>query len=192
MSIVATDSIASFFDEVVEDALKARHVEASQSATRYIVGVLADYAHPEGLETFGRPLALSLQEALIVEEPGKRFERLRKLGDAVLYASGFFADHFAARGLEPRYVTTIGSRAYETAGTILAPGSGGLFEELANRFGEFALVMSEVADMTGLNASTSAGLLKLYERWLKTGSERVAGALGEHGIYPGRKTSGLQ
>lgn len=204
MSIVATDNIASFFDEVVEGALKARHVEASQGATRYLVGMLADYAHPERLENLGRPLALSLQEALVTTAPGERFSRLRELGDAVLYASGFFADHFAARGLESRYVFSIGARAYVSAGAMLRQGSSrsldeqasgiDLFDELANRFDQFASVLSEVADMTLAQQSAlgSRNLLKLYERWLKTGSGTVADALGEHGIFPTRPTKGVQ
>ena len=197
MSIVATDSIASFFDEAVEDALKVRHVEASQSATRYLVGVLADYAHPDDLTPLGRPLALSLQEALVTQSPAERFERLRQLGDAVLYGSGFFADHFAARGLETRYVSSIGSRAYVSAAAMFR-GSGELFEELAHRFEEFALVLGEVANITAANASanTPQNMLKLYERWLKTGSATVGEALASQGFFPvfgpSRGTKGVQ
>jgi hypothetical protein len=187
MSIVAAENIATFFDEVLEDALKARKVDASQSATQYLVGVLADYAHPEGGQMLGRPLALALQEALVTNVPAERFERLRQLGDAVLYASGFFAEHFAARGLETRYVFSIGMRAYGSAGAMLVTGSSTthLFEELANRFDEFSSVFSEVAERT-LSHNTSRDLVKLYERWLKTGSETVADALVGQGIFPTR------
>ncbi len=193
MPIVAADSIASFFDEVLEDALKVRKVDASQSAARYLVGVLADYAHPDEGHPLGKPLALSLQEALVTHAPAERFERLRQLGDAVLYASGFFADHFAARGLETRYVSSIGMRAYVSAGAMLSAGTTKthLFEELANRFDEFASVFSEVAERT-LAQQSSRDLVKLYERWLKTGSETVAGALVEHGIFPGSRAKGIQ
>jgi hypothetical protein len=193
MSIVAMGSIASFFDEVVEDALKVRQVEASQSATRYLVGMLAGYAHPDDLATLGRPLALSLQEALVTNPPAERFERLRQLGDAVLYASGFFADHFAARGLETRYVSTIGARAYVSAGAVFR-SPGNLFEELASRFEEFSAVLTEVANITSANnaAAGPQSLLKLYERWLKTGSDTVGEALASQGIFPTRGSKGLQ
>jgi len=188
MSIVAADSIESFFGEVVEDALKARHVDASETATRYLVGVLAE----PHVETFGRPLALSLQEALVTHEPAERFSRLRELGDAVLYVSGFFADHFAARGLESRYVSTIGARAYVSADALL--GGTTLFAELASRFDDFTRVISEVADRTlaQQNAHDPRGLLKLYERWLKTGSGAMAEALVEQGIFPTRGAKGTQ
>ena len=32
----------------VEDAIKARRVDATDGATRYLVALLADYAHPDG------------------------------------------------------------------------------------------------------------------------------------------------
>ena len=193
MTIVALGSIADFFDEAVEDALKVRQVEASQNATRYLVGVLADYAHPEDLESLSRPLAFSLQQALVTNPPAERFERLRQLGDAVLYASGFFADHFAARGLETRYVSSIGSRAYVSAAALLrAPGTN-LFDELASRFEEFASVLTEVANITAANAASGPqSLLKLYERWLKTGSETIGEALASKGLFPTKGTKGIQ
>ena len=180
MSIVAAESIESFFDEVVEDVLKTRGVDASQSATRYLVGVLAE---PQ-IGAINKPLALSLQEALVTYEPAERFERLRQLGDAVLYGAGFFADHFAARGLENRYVFSIGARAYVSAGAMLRGDSTGLFEELAQRFEQFASVLSDVAERTLAQQPGPQSLLKLYERWLKTGSDTTAEALVEHGIYP--------
>jgi hypothetical protein len=186
MSILAADSIASYFEGVVEDALETRGVEASQSATRYLVGVLAE-PHIEP-----RPLALSLQEALVTYEPAERFERLRQLGDAVLYASGFFADHFAARGLENRYVFTIGARAYGSAGAMLQGDQTGLFEELASRFEQFSSVLTVVAERTLAQQPGAKNVLKLYERWLKTGSETMAEALVEHGIFPTRTPKGVQ
>jgi hypothetical protein len=49
-----------------------------------------------------------------------------------------------------------------------------------------------VADVTTAHgASTSKQVLKLYERWLKTGSDRLAQALGAHGLMPARGTKGV-
>ena len=188
MSIVAAGSIASFFDEVVEDALKDCGVDASESAARYLVGVLAE-PHIEP-----RPLALSLQEALVTNAPAERFERLRLLGDAVLYGSGFFADFFAARGLDDKYVCSIGARAYSHAGAMLRGDQTGLFDELAQRFEQFTHVLNEVADRTLAHqqAPGAKNLVKLYERWLKTGSETMAEALVDQGIFPTRGTKGVQ
>jgi hypothetical protein len=87
----------------------------------------------------------------------------------------------------------IGRTAYETAGSILfSPGSeddGGphIFHELATEFATVVDVVAEVANATvARGVATSRGLLKLYERWLKTRNERLADALSSHGFVPPR------
>ena len=209
MTIVAADSVSGFFQEVVEDAMKSRRVEVTGGATTYLVALLADYAHPDARTgaTLNRPLAFLLDEALRTPEPAERFERLRSLGDGVLYACGFFGDHFEARGVEQRYLFGIGSFAYGAAGSMLRQSPAAtvddpkpkaetdLFGELAGKFDVFVDVLVDVADSTiamGTAASGSKGLLKVYERWLKTGSERLAGALATQGLMPTRGVKGLQ
>jgi hypothetical protein len=52
-------------------------------------------------------------------------------------------------------------------------------------------VLTEVADATiAMGTETSRGLLKIYERWLKTGSERLATALTSQGVVPTRGRKG--
>jgi hypothetical protein len=196
MAIVAAQSVSGFFHEVVEDAMKARRVEATDGATRYLVALLADYAHPDNRagETLERPLTLLLDEALHAAEPADRFERLRVIGDGVLYGCGFFGDHFEARGVDPRYLHGLGTRAYGAASSMLRVGQEGpdLFGELADRFDVFVQVVAEVADATiAMGTESSRGLLKMYERWLKTGSERLASALTSRGVVPTRGTKGV-
>jgi hypothetical protein len=136
-----------------------------------------------------------LDEAL--HAPGnERFERLRVLGDGVLYVSGFFAPHLETRGVEARYVTALGARAYDGAGKLLRGGTGDgapdLFFELAENFGRFADLLSDVAERLSLSAApSSTGLLKLYERWLKTGSEALGNELAGRGVLPVRGAGGL-
>src|SRR6478609_47609 len=124
MSIVATASVADFFGDAVDEALRARRVSASDGARSYVVALLVDLAKPGSPveRTLERPLTLLLDEALHTPEIGERFERLRTLGDGVLYSSGFFADHFEARGVDTHYVMGIGRRAYESAGSLLRVG----------------------------------------------------------------------
>jgi hypothetical protein len=195
MSIVPAQSVSGFFVEVVEDAMKARRVEATEGATHYLVALLADYAHPDRTagETLERPMTLLLDEALHAPDPAERFERLRVLGDGVLYGCGFFGDHFEARGIDLAYMHGLGTRAYGAASSMLRAQEGpDVFGELANRFGVFVDVVAEVADATiAMGTENPKGLLKVYERWLKTGSERLASALTSHGVVPTRRTRGV-
>jgi hypothetical protein len=195
MSIVATASVADFFEEAVDEAMKSRGVNASDGARSYVVALLADLAKPGSPveRTLERPLTLLLDEALHTPELADRFEKLRTLGDGVLYSSGFFADHFEARGVDTNYVIGIGRTAYENAGSILrAPRADeerapDLFHELATDFGSFVDVVAEVANATvARGVATSRGLVKLYERWLKTRNGKLAEALSSHGFVTRR------
>lgn len=194
MSIVATASVSDFFGEIVADAIKSRKVKSSEAATSYVVALLADLAKPGSPveRTLERPLTLLLDEALHTPELGDRFDKLRTLGDGVLYSSGFFADHFEARGVDTKYLIGIGQTAYESAGTLLRKGGEDkkvpdIFHELSAGFASFVEVIADVANATiAQGVATSRGLLKLYERWLRTRSDRLAGALSSHGFVPPR------
>lgn len=195
MSLVATASLSDFFEEAVDDAMKSRRVNASEGATSYVVGLLADFAKPgsPAERTLERSLTLLLDDALNTADLAERFEKLRTLGDGVLYSSGFFADHFEARGVDPKYLIGIGRTAYESAGSLLVTGTPeeekgpDIFRELALGFSGFVDVVAEVANATiARGAATSRGLLKLYERWLKTRSDRLADALSSHGFVAPR------
>src|ERR1700722_12211268 len=192
--IVATESVSGFFHGVVEDAIKATGVDATDGATRYLVSLLTDYARPgtRAEETLARPLAFLLDEAMTTVVPAERFERLRTLGDGVLYSCGFFGDHFESRGVDQSYLIGIGTVAYGAASSMLRIPSEertplDIYRELADKFAGFVAVIAGIADTTiAQGAAGSRDLLKVYERWLKTGSERLAQALTSHGLVPTR------
>jgi hypothetical protein len=198
--IVPVVTVDGFFLEVVGAAIKARKVEASGSTSSYLVSLLADYTRPGGSaeRTLDQPLTLLLDEALRTADLGERFDRLRTLGDGVLYGMGFFSEHFESRGVSPDYLAQIGKRAYSAARSLLSPSSTSLdastdvFGELAYNFKAYAGVMAEVADTTvAFGAKSPKGILKAYERWLKTGSDSLAEALRGHGFMQ-KKTGTLQ
>lgn len=190
-------NLETFFHDVVDDAMKQQHVEATAAAEYYLVSLLTDYARPDPRSSAAleRPLTLLLDEAL--NAPGQeRFERLRVLGDGVLYVSGFFAPHLETRGVEVRYVTSLGAKAYDNAGRMLRGANDNaapdLFFELAQNFQRFVELLSSVAQRLSLAAApSSTGLLKLYERWLKTGSEMLGHELVGRGVLPVRGAGGL-
>ena len=218
MTIVASGSIAAYFNEAVEDALRSQGISATGGATHYLVSLLADFARPDerAEETLDRPLAFLLDEALHTAAPAERFERLRVLGDGVLYGCGFFGEHFTARGVEKAYLISIGATAYGTASSMLhrrtSPGSSALpeserttqarsrpertpndvFSELAEKFASFVSVLADIADLTlAKGAAGSRGLVRLYERWLQTGSGRIAHELHSQGLLPVRGPKGV-
>jgi hypothetical protein len=194
--ILAQASLTHFFAEAVDESMKVCGVEASVGTKGYLVCLLEDFSRPDGHkgQTFDRPLAFLLDEALRAPSPAERFERLRAIGDGVLYTSGFFGEAFERRGIDPTYLHGIGSRAYGGASALLhGPSQVDVFGELARGFAAFAQVVKDIADQIATNgAAGSQGVLRLYERWLKTGSERLAEALTEQGLAPARPVKGLQ
>lgn len=190
-------NLETFFHDVVDDAMRKKQLTATEAAEYYLVSLLTDFARPDArsCEAMERPLTLLLDEALHAPGP-ERFERLRVLGDGVLYVSGFFAPHLETRGVEVRYVTSLGARAYDSAGKMLrgasSDGAPDLFFELAENFDRFAELLTAVAEKLSLAAApSSVGILKMYERWLKTGSESLGSELLEHGVLPVRGAGGL-
>lgn len=197
MTIVATQSVASFFSEAVTESIRSRGLDATESATRYLVAVLADFARPQRSTggDLNRPLTLLYGDAVGALDPAERFERLRSLGDGILYGCGFFSDHFDSKGIDRRYLHAVGARAYSSAGGLLRRGTTDagpdLFGELSAKFAAFAQIFSDVADASiATGAETARGLVRVYERWLRTGSSSLAGALTARGLVPTRVPKG--
>ncbi len=120
---------------------------------------------------------------------GERFRRLRALGDHALYALGFFGGH-----IERRASTAATSPAWARARTPTPPRCSArargraprgeqrtpdVLAELAAKFDRFAAVLADVAEGTlACGARDERSVVKLYERWLKTGSSRLAERAG--------------
>lgn len=193
--IALATRIDDYFRDAVESAIKSRHVEATGSATTYLVTLLEEQARPGAAQQVqrDRPFTLLLDDAMQIPDLGERFDRLRLVGDEVLYRLGFFGDHFEAKGIDPDYLVRLGATAYGAAGSLIGAGSSrsladavdDVFGELAKKFAAFVGVLNEVADLTiAAGVQSSRAMVKLYERWLKTRSGTLADALGAHGFVP--------
>jgi hypothetical protein len=204
---LSTD-VRGFFAELVTHATEDRQLQSNEATTAYVAALLADYAHPGAFSrtSLERPFTLLLAEAM--ESAGQeRFERLRAVGDGALYLRGFFREHLETRGVALPYVSAVGARAYDGVAAMLrvsvgvgaTTGAGesavpDVFGELAARFDAFVELLESVSDRLVAQgaAGSPGGVLKLYERWMKTGSSDIAAALGEHGLVPQRGSGGLQ
>jgi hypothetical protein len=194
--------VSAFFAGLVGEAIEKQHLDATGATRAYVSSLLADYAKPGTLtrDALERPVTLLLAEAK--ESVGReRFERLRALGDGTLYVCGFFGEHLETRGVALRYVTSIGREAYDCAAAMLrrrasdgeASSAPDVFGELAAHFEAFVGLIESIADRLGAQSvgSTPGGILRLYERWLRTGSDELANKLGSHGLMPLKGGGGL-
>lgn len=192
-------NVDGFFRELVTQAIKNRGFEPSTASASYVVGLLAEAAKPNAsaLNVIGESsFTLMLVEAM--ESQGvARFEKLRLLGDGMLYVSGFFGDHLSRRGLAPYYVKGLGATAYGGAASMLrsvgSPVNGpDVFTELSRKFEMFVQLLSYVAEELAARAvRDDSSLIDVYERWLNVQSDRLTELLLARGLLPQRKAPGV-
>lgn len=167
--------------------MEKRGVRASEQSEVYLTTLLNDQLRSaHAVERLEQPFSVRLAKAM-QDSGAQRFERLRTLGDDALFASGFFFEHLERRGLTDDYVTGMGQLAYGGAATALRTYAREhcIFDELAAQFHKFVDLLRHVADSLIMTAAlTEADFVKLYERWLRTGSEVLASTLLRAGMIP--------
>ena len=185
--ILVGKSAQEWFREMVSETLSHRNVRIQEVTEFYLVNLLASFLEKERLfveeadgSLHAEPLAMILLRALSAERR-LRSQGLRRLGDTALFVSGFFGDSLARSPVDVDYYISMGERAYGALrDTERGAGLEALYGELAERFATFVDLFAEIAEMSQLRSNR--GLLRLYERFLLTRSERVAQLLRERGV----------
>lgn len=189
--------LPEYFRPLIREALnhrQARHrIQAPEAVEYYLVNLLqgclsteAVYRPaPEGFKE--EPLAFIFLKAA-QSHAEIRIRLLRRLGDFALFISGFFPASLTRQLVDVDYYIQMGETAYGSLSQILARQAAlrEIFTELANRFIVYVDILAEVSEKSRMQNHTD--LLRLYEHWLKTGSERTAKLLSEAGILPVKTT----
>jgi hypothetical protein len=188
--ILSAQSIRDFFRDLLARAIENQRAQVQPLTELYLVNLLHEFLASEALYVQSedgtwqqKPLAFLLKEALDEAGPA-RLRLLRRLGDTSLFISGFFPDSLARRSslVDVDYYIAMGGRAYDAVARHAMERS--LWEELADKFRLLVDLLNEVSERT--LASTDGGVVRLYERWLKTGSDRLASLLVRQGVVPRR------
>jgi len=179
-AVVRRESAAEYFKELVEGALAHQRIAAGELTSFYVVNLLTGFLQRPAEED-ETPLAFRLAEAL--EAAGMRQRAtLKQIGDSSLFISGFFADSLNRKLVDVDYYVSIGGTAYTALSRYETDAFSPVFAELADNFVRFVDVLSEVSERASLGSN--ADLLRLYERWLRTGSPRSGQLLAEQGVVP--------
>ena len=176
---------AEYFKDLVESAISRQHLRTSELTEYYLVDLLCRFVRPDRRILFGddssEPLALRLQRAL--ESGGmEQRARLRNLGDFSLFTSGFFSDSLNRQAVDLDYYVSMGEYAYGSLSRRDTDAFGEVFAELARKFVAYMDVLADISERTGAAGSTD--VLRLYERWLRTGSTRDGQRLVDRGVVP--------
>lgn len=161
------------FAELVAGALDQTPCPPTPAAVAYLIDLLAERVRePER----GGP---AIDGNALLASPGEpdavRLVRLRGVGDTALFAAGFFGASLARAPFGPTPIREAGRLAYGALSAALAglaaePGWSWLYEELADRFGDFADLLAEVGESA--RGESPARVDGLYARYLATGSGR--------------------
>jgi len=178
-----------YFHELVLGALNKHKMKPLQETQLYLVNLLKQFISTENLYNRTQdgshqeqPLALLVKDAL--EEPSAEMQRLmfRKVGDVSLYTSGFFQDRIHKKAVDLDYYIEMGESAYKEVAAREDKVMRDIFEELSSHFPKFVGVLAHVSDQTTLKTETN--LLRIYELWERTKSERAAKILKDEGLLP--------
>jgi len=182
--VVRRESAAEYFKELVEGALANQRVIAGELTSFYVVHLLTGFVQRSSENEIG-PLGMKLALAL---ESGGEAQRtaLKQIGDAALFVSGFFSDSLRRKLVDVDYYMMIGGNAYTALSRMERDTFAPVFAELAEKFPIFVDVLSEVSERSA--CSSNADLLRLYEKWLRTGSRRSGQLLVERGVVPHAST----
>jgi hypothetical protein len=187
-----------FFTEVVRDAMTQRKVKTTPLAETYLVQLLEHFVSVDNLfaddQAEGTKSQTPLAEMLLkaVQSPvHMRVELLKKLGDTSLYISGFFGDSLARKIVDIDYYAGMGGTAYQNLSTVVREESSKLiFNELSMRFLDFVEVLTFISTKSLVHSNQN--LLRLYDRYVTTGSKLAREQLLEQGlltpIETGKKT----
>lgn len=189
-TVLTQASMTGFFHQEIEAAVGNQGVKLSAHTKSYVVNLLSEYSQtsalhqPKGDDNTLAMLYLRSQQVSHEE----RVRMLRRLGDLALCVSGWFADSLNRKIVDVDYYISMGGGAYGTLASIFeqkrdADVFVNLYDELARKFAKVVEVLNEVSEGTG---SRDASMLRLYDRWMKTGSDRMHRILCERGIVPNR------
>lgn len=181
-------STREYFNDVVQEAISARKMVTFPLAKSYIVSVLENYVHTNNLfdaqTENGKLTRETLAETFLKAQNAHssvKIELLKKLGDVSLYISGFFGDSLSRKIVDVDYYMDMGEVAYGTlAHEIKEDTSRKVFEDFSKRFVEYVDLLTTISQKTFVQNDES--ILRLYEKYLKTGSELAREMLEEKGI----------
>jgi hypothetical protein len=193
MTIQPVASLKEFFRDALHDALSHQHVAVEDQTEHYVVNLLTLFSDADALferdgnsRTRLKPLVVMLGEALEAPTHEARFRGLQRLGDVSLFIAGFFSAGFARKLVDIDYHIAMGGRAYGTLAENTGPARAqvlrGVFAELAAKFTPMVDALNEISETSYQHSDRDR--LRLYELWVKTGSERSRGLLRKLGIEP--------
>ena len=186
--LIVGQGLSEFFYGEVARASGHLGVSLSETTGYYLVNLLCGFSHrdPSGPQLGAEPLAFIYQRAH--EASGdERPAVLKELGDVALYTSGFFTDSIERSLVDIDYYIAMGGTAYRALAEMVAGHAGrrgvaDMYRSMASDFTTLVDVLNDIADAARGQRESDLDLLRLYDRWARTGSERIRRLLQGRGL----------
>ena len=191
--VVPVPNLLDYFRTSIDTVIAEQGVDVKPDTTHYVVNLLTLFSRSDELyeddgEYYGlRPLALMMADAADAPNVEQRNKSLQRIGDVALFVSGFFADSLASHSVDVDYYIHMGGSAYGSLSdgvrnSFRRRAFAGTFRELAAKFQVLVDVLNEMRDRE--RRETDIDLLRTYNVWRKTGSQRARNLLHQHGVVP--------
>jgi hypothetical protein len=181
-----------YFSDVVKTALNKRQIKTYPHVEFYLADLLGFFVDTRNLydeeETneLGARKPRTLAEIMLVAQNSDlstKVELLKKLGDRSLYISGFFGDSLNRSLVDVDYYMNMGVSAFTTLSTTVKENTTAfIYREIAEKFVDFVDVYTLISHDSMIKSDQ--GILRLYERYLKTGSDLAKDKLTTLGVIP--------
>lgn len=169
----------SYFSELVQDALEKRRMETQPLMFSYLVDLLETHLTTSSLHQQGTLAELYMKSFHV--ERHLRIDMLKKLGDSSLYISGFFGDSLRRKIVDIDYYADMGGMAYSSlASSVEDDMQAKVFKDFAQRFLGYVDVLTYISQTAMIQSNQD--LLRLYERYVATGSALAKDQLVEKGL----------
>lgn len=180
-----------YFTELVEQGFHKKQFRPPTLVQDYLINLLEHYMdarnlfHDEVDESTGQKKHSTLAETYLrAMDPTvpERFELLKNLGDRTLYISGFFGDSLNRKLVDIDYYAGVGGAAYGNLAEISHEEFSTVYRTFSKNFLDFVDVLTYISQKSFVQ--NDEGILRLYDRYLKTGSEMARDRLVEMGVIP--------
>lgn len=196
-------SSKDYFGQALEDAFYARKINAEHNVKGYLIELMEHYLDAQNLfendkvDENGKRRPNTLAEMYLMAanaDSHQKIELLKRLGDKSLYISGFFGDSLQRKVVDIGYYVHMGGSAYETLSKTLDKKDPlkEVFLTISKRFVDFVEALTYISQNSMV--SNNQSLLRLYDRYLQTGSTLAKEKLLEMGIVaiPGDQKNPLK
>lgn len=167
-----------FFFDRIDEASKRLKFDPLPTSRSYLAQLLEHFMFAKNLS--GETLAELYLKAQNSPTTVK-VDLLKRLGDSSLYISGFFGDSLSRKLVDIDYYVDMGGVAYGTlSSTTSNEDMSQMYNEFSMRFSGFVDVLTYISQDSRMQSN--GDLLRLYDRYLATGSRLAEEQLMEMGL----------